>query len=87
MDRKTLVAILLASFCSAGHAFFSPSLVGKLPLSSHRIMASRGGDRQFSQSLQMLVDVPKQVLVTGAAGRTGFLVFKVASTIHKPQKM
>lgn len=27
--------------------------------------------------LQMLVGVPKQVLVTGAAGRTGFATFKV----------
>jgi len=33
--------------------------------------------RSASLGLSMLVDVPKQVLVTGASGRTGFAVFKL----------
>lgn len=38
--------------------------------------------RSASLGLSMLVDVPKQVLVTGASGRTGFAVFKVGGPCH-----
>lgn len=72
-----LVSSLLAGTCDA----FAPSIpVTKAPGSMMR--ASMGARRDFSGRSaplrpSMLVDVPKQVLVTGASGRTGFATFKV----------
>lgn len=45
----------------------------------HACIGLRGHRAVGAQSARMLVGVPKEVLVTGAGGRTGFLAFTVSS--------
>ena len=60
----------------------SPLQLGSAFTTRRSSTHARPHDFGRKHSLQMLMDVPKQVLVTGASGKTGFFTFKVLSDLQ-----
>jgi uncharacterized protein YbjT (DUF2867 family) len=74
VGMRTSCGVLLALAWAGNAAAFAPM---------HGSMGLRRPKATGAQAARMLVGVPKEVLVTGAAGRTGFLTFTKMREMEK----